>query len=148
MKVLNFSGQAGFAKRKGRKATQRTQWLNPTPEMQVVLFGGGGENQANMETGCHVISMPGLCRALGWILIQRMQDVDSPSRSRLAKLQTGSRCTRAQLECIVNTSNHSSQSSNTSELAGAQLEELERSPPGTTMTHIRTTQEGVLQDIS
>lgn len=68
MKVLNFSGQAGFAKRKGRKATQRTQWLNPTPEVQVALFGGGGggvKNQANMLTGCHVISMPGLCRALG-----------------------------------------------------------------------------------
>lgn len=68
--------------------------------------------------------------------------------SRLANLQTGSRCTRDLLECIVNTSNHKSQSSNTSELAGAQLEELEQSPPGTTRSHIRTTQEGILQDIS
>lgn len=64
MKVLNFSGQAGFAKRKGRKATQRTQWLNPTPEMQVVLFGGGGVKikpiwrQAAMSSACQASAGP------------------------------------------------------------------------------------------
>lgn len=92
-----------------------------------------GENQANVVTGCHVISMPGLCGALGVnSLIQRVhRQMWTPKvASTLIDLLTGSRWTRAPPECTANTGNPRTtkgQRSSTCGQAEAQLERLEGS---------------------
>ena len=100
-----------------------------------------GENQANVVTGCHVISMPGLCGALGVnSFTQRVhrQMWTPKAASTPINLLTGSRGMRALPECTVNTGHPRTtkcQRSSTCGQAEARLERLERSILRTTRTH-------------
>lgn len=82
-----------------------------------------------MVTDCHVISLPGLCRALGVNSCQETAQMWTLKvASSLANLQTGSIWTTVLPECIVNTCDHKSQSSTTCGWAGARRKQQNGAP--------------------
>lgn len=147
MKVLDSSGQLGFAKRQQKGNPDDTPCLNPIP-----VSGDGAfwcqevrpENQANTVTACHVISTPGLCRALGvnsYSETAQMWTLQVPSS--LVNLQAGRMWPSTPPECTVSSSNHKSQSHATCGQAGTRWKKQN----GALCHHHRRTQEGVLKDI-